>query len=305
VDIPYANSRDLGDTGNKVADNYAPMSIINLSNEDPYKPSMDGYVLQGEKIKLLEKIGEGAFGVVWRAEWKFSSVAVKVIPSNGKDDEFFREAGIMKSIKHHANVVTFIGVCSDPLAIVTEYMVGGSLRSLLRSATPIEYPLKLKIMKDMSAGMYYLSKQKIVHKDLAARNVLLTSDMIAKISDFGLSRLAVESESNANSLLSTTQVGPLKWMAPESLEDKKYSTKSDVYSFGVTCIEILTRNDPYPNLAIMEFAMRVFAEHLNLKNDIPSDTPHELSQLILLCLDEDPQNRPFFDIICESLSKMR
>ncbi len=77
----------------------------------------------------------------------------------------------------------------------------------------------------------------IVHRDLAARNVLLNEGWVAKVSDFGLSRFSADDKG----IVSVSDFGPLKWMSPESLAKKMYSSKSDVWSFGVLCVEVLTR----------------------------------------------------------------
>ncbi len=81
-------------------------------------------------------------------------------------------------------------------------------------------------MLDVAAGMNHLSKENIVHRDLAARNVLLTESFVAKVSDFGLSRLA-EDESG---IYSSRDIGPLKWMAKESLQERQYNQKVFIYS---------------------------------------------------------------------------
>jgi PTK7 protein tyrosine kinase 7 len=94
-------------------------------------------------------------------------------------------------------------------------------------------------------------------------------------------------------------------MAPESLLDKQFSTKSDVYSFGVTCVEILTRKEPYPEMTTAEFAVRRFKDNIRLGNYIPSDTPAELRALIIECLSDAPKARPEFQDIHERLAEIK
>lgn len=101
--------------------------------------------------------------------------------------------------------------------------------------------------------MHHLSKEGICHRDLASRNVLLDENFKPKISDFGLSRFVHTGSSSTTKfvlfclrpltdLLLRSEVGPLKWMAPESLRDRLYSEKSDVWMFGVVCFEIMNRS---------------------------------------------------------------
>src|SRR4051794_7029137 len=98
--------------------------------------------------------------------------------------------------------------------------------------------------------MIHLSSQRVIHKgiyltmklivitDLAARNILLASDLSAKISDFGLSRMLTSTEK----IYSKSNTGPLKWMAPESLDKRQFSVASDVWSFGIVCLEGKTKS---------------------------------------------------------------
>lgn len=83
-------------------------------------------------------------------------------------------------------------------------------------------------------------------------------------------------------------------MSPESLQNSVYSEKSDVWSFGVVCIEVLTREQPFPTIPLVEFAARVLPERLNCKNDVPPDAPGWLNTLIRQCLEEQPDKRPTF-----------
>jgi len=235
------------------------------------------------------------------AEWRSSTVAVKKLKTNNElpiDEikQFIKEADLMKEMQPHQNVVSFLGACNDPPLIVTEYLENGSLFHLLKSKQPMDMNMKIKILQEISAGMDHLSRESIIHRDLAARNILLTELNVAKVADFGMSRMIA-----SDSSYTTNAAGPLKWMAPESLKKKKYSTKSDVWSFGVVCIEVLTRNEPYPDLTTADFALRVFAEKLTLKNSIPPETPLFLKNIILKCFEVDPEKRPSFSEIHEIL----
>eukprot|EP01119_Soliformovum_irregulare_P024983 TRINITY_DN9111_c0_g1_i1.p2 TRINITY_DN9111_c0_g1~~TRINITY_DN9111_c0_g1_i1.p2 ORF type:complete len:698 (-),score=155.80 TRINITY_DN9111_c0_g1_i1:121-2214(-) len=256
-------------------------------------------------IDLIEKVGEGAYGVVWKAKWHAMTVAVKQVKGVNIEErlmqEFLQEAEIMKSLPPHCNVVAFIGVSVEtPICILTEFMVGGSLKTLLDRQTNFDFMRKVQIMKDVAAGMIHISMQKIVHKDLAARNVLLTENMVAKVSDFGLSRISNGSNAN-NTVFSVTEIGPIKWMAMESLKEKVFSTKSDVYSYAVTCVEILTEAEPYHDVPMMEFTMKIFSEKYELSKYIPSTTPKILKDLLTSCLNLKPAKRPTFEEIYTTL----
>jgi serine/threonine protein kinase len=157
---------------------------------------------------------------------------------------------------------------------IIEYCGGGSLYALLRrSDKALTQESQIKILKGIAAGMYHLHSENIIHRDLAARNILLTDDLIPKVSDFGLSR---QKESDEN--VTESASGPLKWMAPEALKERKYSTKSDVWSFGVVVWEVVHKEDPYPGLTPARAAMGVVFENLRL--EVKEDCPPVLQTLI-------------------------
>jgi len=135
----------------------------------------------------------------------------------------------MKNLRPHENVVLLTGICKEPLSIIVEYMEGGSLFNYLRNLEiKISNELQILFIVGIARGMFHLHSEKIVHRDLASRNVLLTKSLIPKISDFGMSRVNLENE-DANK--TSSNVGPLKWMAPECISENKYSNKSDVWAF--------------------------------------------------------------------------
>jgi len=199
----------------------------------------------------------------------------------------------------------FLGVCNNPLCIVTEFCENGSLLSILQNAS-IDLPLdvQLKIITDIASGMFHLSVEHIVHKDLAARNVLITRDFTAKVADFGLSRFtsAAEFEKSGELIyIGKRDFGPLKWMAPEAIDLKIFSSKSDVWSFGITVLEILTRGPPYSGVTVGAFAQKYKWYHQNVTTFIPTGTPSNLEQILRSCFYNDPNQRITFDEICKLL----
>jgi serine/threonine protein kinase len=116
-------------------------------------------------------------------------------------------------------------VCTteSPFKLVTEFVSFGSLYKYIRNNN-LTFAQQIQITKGIAAGMSHLATEKIIHRDLAARNVLLTNDLTPKISDFGYSRKMISMDSEYKT---TEEVGPLKWMSPESLTQRISSEKSD------------------------------------------------------------------------------
>eukprot|EP01119_Soliformovum_irregulare_P018891 TRINITY_DN5884_c0_g1_i11.p1 TRINITY_DN5884_c0_g1~~TRINITY_DN5884_c0_g1_i11.p1 ORF type:complete len:219 (-),score=48.39 TRINITY_DN5884_c0_g1_i11:26-682(-) len=208
----------------------------------------------------------------------------------------------MINMKAHANVCSFLSLCKEPLCLVTEYLENGSLYWMLRRKESVGMIQKVQWARQIAAGMHHLQCEKIVHKDLASRNVLVSESNVAKVADFGLSRLAGVTEGDNNTVVSSSNVGPLKWMAPESLRERKFSSKSDVWSWAVTCVEILTHSDPYPTIDTTTFALSVLSGKFSLIPDIPSNTPKTWRDLIVQSLGAEPSKRPDFQNIYSILS---
>jgi len=264
------------------------------------------YNIEYSELIIQSKVGEGAFGIVFKAKWRGAPVAVKQIKSSslqpGKREKFLEECQFMKNLQPHYNVVNFLGTCEEPLCMITEYCQNGSVKSLLESERPMNMQLRRKILTDVAAGMYHLQNEKVVHRDLAARNCLLTESNVTKVGDFGLSRLAGED------LGITSEYGnwPLKWLSPETLRDKIFNNKTDLWSYGILCIEVLTRHDPYPEFSLDDFARKVMRDNLTstAMNYVPSDVPEIIREIAIGCLQIDPSKRPGFGHIYQKLESL-
>ncbi|KAI3677200.1 hypothetical protein L1987_86822 [Smallanthus sonchifolius] len=248
---------------------------------------VDAFVIPWTDMVLKEKIGEGSFGTVYRADWNGEDVAVKTLSLEQdfhpeKFNEFWQEVAIMRSLRH-PNIVLFMGVVTQPpnLSIVTEYLPRGSLFRLLHKPGPkktLDERHRLMMAFDVAKGMNYLHKRNppIVHRDLKSPNLLVDENYTVKVADFGLSRL------KANTFLSTkSAAGTPQWMAPEVLNDDPSDEKSDVYSFGVILWELVTLQMPWSNLKAAQVVAAVGYKHKRL--EIPRDVNRQVAALIEAC----------------------
>ncbi|KAF0714785.1 Aste57867_3691 [Aphanomyces stellatus] len=216
-------------------------------------------------LNFNEMVGRGNFGDTYRAEYNGKGVVVKTIRAQHFGDtndeivrEFRHEAAVLNMFGHHPNIVPFVGASTDltqPLALVTEYVPDGSLESKLGGPTQLlSLGQKESILSGAAAGVLNIHEGGFVHRDIAARNCLVHRGGV-KICDFGMCRRV--HGSFGGSYLEEGGVGPLKYMAPESLvPPHSFSYGSDVYSFGVLMWETFSEARPFSDLSGVAAAAR-------------------------------------------------
>ncbi|XP_007027234.2 PREDICTED: probable LRR receptor-like serine/threonine-protein kinase At1g67720 [Theobroma cacao] len=201
-----------------------------------------------------KKIGSGGFGVVYYGKMKDGKeIAVKVLISNsfqGKR-EFTNEVTLLSRI-HHRNLVQFLGYCQEDgrSMLVYEFMHNGTLKERLYGPLTQEHGInwikRLEIAEDAAKGIEYLHTgcvPAIIHRDLKTSNILLDKHMRAKVSDFGLSKLAVDGVSHVSSIVR----GTVGYLDPEYYISQQLTDKSDVYSFGVILLELMSGHEAISN----------------------------------------------------------
>uniref|UniRef100_A0AC11BEM7 Fms related receptor tyrosine kinase 1 n=1 Tax=Ovis aries TaxID=9940 RepID=A0AC11BEM7_SHEEP len=152
----------------------------------------------------------------------------------------------------------------------------------------------------VARGMEFLSSRKCIHRDLAARNILLSENNVVKICDFGLAR---DIYKNPDYVRKGDTRLPLKWMAPESIFDKIYSTKSDVWSYGVLLWEIFSLGgSPYPGVQMDEDFCSRLKDGMRMR--APEYATPEIYQIMLDCWHKDPKERPRFVELVEKLGDL-
>ncbi|KAL5742865.1 hypothetical protein ACOSP7_029597 [Xanthoceras sorbifolium] len=205
--------------------------------------------------KMFEKkIGSGGFGVVYYGKLKDGKeIAVKVLTSNSYQGkrEFSNEVILLSRI-HHRNLVQFLGYCQEEgrSMLVYEFMHNGTLKEHLYGALTrgqsINWIKRLEIAEDAGKGIEYLHTgcvPAIIHRDLKSSNILLDKHMRAKVSDFGLSKLAIDGASHVSSIVR----GTVGYLDPEYYISQQLTDKSDVYSFGVILLELISGQEAISN----------------------------------------------------------
>ncbi|KAJ8753663.1 hypothetical protein K2173_026339 [Erythroxylum novogranatense] len=188
-----------------------------------------------------DEIGEGGFGKVYRGMSNGTQVAVKLLSASSKQGckEFLAEVELLVVV-HHISLVPLRGYCNEEgiMALVYDYMENGNLRQRLSDsrADVISWEKRLQIAIDAAYGLEYLHngcKPPIIHRDFKSSNILLTGDLRAKISDFGLSRALKDTH------VRTQLAGTFGYLDP-LCQSGIFNKKTDTYSFGVVLLELIT-----------------------------------------------------------------
>ena len=167
----------------------------------------------------------------------------------------------------HPHILRLVGICKEsPVYIVIEFCDLGDLRNyILKKQNEVQLSLKLSWSLQLASALAYLEDVNYVHRDVAARNILLLNEKTIKLSDFGLSRVLFEESSHEYTAAHRTKL-PIKWMAPESIEYLKFSTKTDVWGFGVCIWEIFSAGrKPYSGVQNSEIIQLLIVQRKRLE----------------------------------------
>uniref|UniRef100_A0ABD2XMG2 Tyrosine-protein kinase receptor n=1 Tax=Trichogramma kaykai TaxID=54128 RepID=A0ABD2XMG2_9HYME len=278
---------------------------------------LDEWEVPRKKIKMGKELGNGSFGMVYEGICQNlvkgqteTRCAIKTVNEGATDRErvdFLNEASVMKGFDTH-HVVKLLGVVSQghPVLVIMELMENGDLKSFLRNhrpdkcqdaaVQPVTRRMVYKMAIEIADGMAYLSAKKFVHRDLAARNCMVATDLTVKIGDFGMTRDIYETDyyrKGSRGLL------PVRWMAPESLQDGVFSSFSDVWSYGVVVWEMCTlASQPYQGLS-NEQVVRYVLEGGVMEQ--PDNVPDRVYALMRHCWRHKASNRPTFTEIVSIL----
>ena len=224
------------------------------------------------------------------------------------------------SVMRHPNIVQFLAFYSDPatgLPVILMELMDDNLTNFLRGrGESLPYPVQINLCHDITKALSFLHSNTIIHRDLSGNNVLLFSNLKAKVSDFGMARLGLNPQITHRSL--TMCPGTDVYMPPEAVEDKPvYTEKIDCFSFGVIALQILTRQFPKPG----DRRQRVVLDHPGIpagtlelrvsevdrrQNDILLvDPSHPLMLVVFDCLKDNDSERPSAQDLSEAMATLK
>jgi len=241
-------------------------------------------------FKLLDKLGEGSYGSVYKAVAKDANIvlAIKMILI-GKDQESMKkEIEILKKCNHE-NIVRYYGSATKEnyLWIMMDFCGAGAVLDLMRKAkiTLTEKEIGY-ILHTSLRGLAYLHKTGIIHRDIKAGNILLTEQADVKLADFGVS-----SQLNEKLTRSKTFVGTALWMSPEVLNQEPYDFRADIWALGITAIEMADGHPPHYEKNLMRAMVSIpMAPPPKVKQ--PENFSSGFIDVLSKMLTKDPTQRP-------------
>ena len=283
---------------------------------------------QSFQIDKSQTLGHGSYGAVYKAKCDQLPCAAKVLhptivdPSNHDPgavrimDRFSQECALLESIRH-PNIVQYLAMALDPesrLPVLLMELLDESLTKMLeRSPQSLAYYIHVDICHDVALAIAYLHSNDIIHRDLSSNNVLIIAGRRAKVTDFGMSKLA----GAAPTMTPLTMCpGTLAYMPPEALRDPpRYTKKLDCFSEGVIMIQVSTRLWPEPGprtqlvpdsrsptgsteMPVLEPERR--KNHIDL-----IDPNHALLPIAMECLKYEERERPSSEELCQSLAGLK
>ena len=277
-------------------------------------------------IDKRQPLGHGAYGAVYKAKCDQLPCAAKILHPTILDptdpgaerimQRFQLECSVLERIRH-PNIVQYLGLCRDPEsrlpALLMELLDESLTKMLERSQRPLAYFAKVNICHDIALAVAYLHSNNIIHRDLSSNNVLVIAKSRAKVTDFGMSKLA----GAAPTMTPLTMCpGTQAYMAPEALkEPPRYTKKLDVFSEGVMMIQVCTRLWPEPgprSKTIQDLRsptgmlqMPVLEPERRKKHIDMIDRSHPLLAIAMDCLHYQERERPSSEELCQRLAGLK
>ncbi|RIA80459.1 kinase-like domain-containing protein [Glomus cerebriforme] len=268
----------------------------------------DASEIKYEELEIGKKLGSGGFKDCYAGKYKGEPVAIgelRVVNFSEADiKETKHEINVLKQLRHE-NIIQFIGVSTNSkhLCIITELCEHGDMFDYMRKVPRPSFTQEVMFMHDIALGITYLHTRRpsIIHRDLKSMNILISSNLRAKINDFGLARIRPKANASMH-----TQCGTPNWQAPEFwTPNPSYTEKVDVYAAGLIFWEILTWGEagyPYQNYSEHQLYEAVRDKNVRPPIDnLRKNYPTTLLELVQDMWQKNPKERPSMSYVVDSL----
>lgn len=288
------NTRFCGNCATPLSLSGEDIEAATKTMEVPTPVLKTGIVLS-DRYEIIEELGKGGMGKVFKVLDREinEKIALKLIrPEIGANKKiikrFQNELKMARKITHRNVCRMFdIGKDGDKRYITMEYVSGEDLKRSIRRMGPLTIRKTIAISKQICEGLSEAHRMGIVHRDLKPHNIMIDREGNTKIMDFGIA-LSQEAKdiTDANIMIGTPQ-----YLSPEQVEGKKADRRSDIYSLGVIMFEIATGQVPFDGETTISIAVKHTTEFPHDPREFNAQIPEDLSQLILKCLEKDPDSR--------------
>jgi len=260
------------------------------------------------KYEILERIGEGGFGVVYKGFdpliQRFVAVKTCTSPDQDLKQRYTREAQIAGQLDH-SNVVRIFdfGIEEGTPFLVQEFLSGEDLDKKISNRAFVPQPERLLYLIHIARGLQYAHSKGVVHRDIKPANIRILEDGTAKIMDFGVATLQ---HSNTRLTAAGTMMGTAAYLAPEQIRGEKVDGRTDIFSFGVLAYELVTGERPFGQETISAILYEILNDDPRPITLPSSVCPEGLRQLIFRCLEKEPDRRyPACGEVIEALESVR
>src|SRR5207344_759900 len=252
---------------------------------------------------ITERIAAGGMGEVYRAQDAVLAreVAIKVLHRSlagdqGFVDRFRREARAAASLSHPNIVAVYDwGAVDGVYYMVMEYVRGRATRDLLNASGRLEPAQAAEVIRQTLLGLEHAHRQGIVHRDIKPENVLVTTEGVVKVADFGLARAYADGRQTQ----AGTVTGTVQYLAPEQIRGEPADPRSDLYSLGIVTYELLTGKLPFTGETAMSIAYKHLSDRVPAPSAIEPKAPQEFDGFVASATDRNREMRP------ESAAQMR
>ncbi len=260
--------------------------------------STNGYegLVLGNRYKIIRQLGRGGMAEVYLATdlLENMNVAVKILKAEfSTDAEFLRrfetEARAVSSLSH-PNIVQVFGIGEENGIhyMVMEYIEGITLKELLHQCVRLDWDAAVPIAIQIGLALEHAHRKGIIHRDIKPQNIMITHDVKAKVTDFGIARA---SSANTITMTGGGALGSVHYFSPEQARGGMVGEKSDIYSLGILLYELVTGVLPFDGDTSVSIAIKHLQEKPQLPSDLQSQIPVGLDGIIMKCIQKSPEKR--------------